>query len=778
MDKMTKYICTITGNESTQKSHHMAHLRTKTYKQAKKIKKLELEKLSEDELLEKYGEKKIDLILKNLETVVIKNMPKQITIKRTKNTISNKEALKDKIHDIHNYLRNNGGGYGMNALKVFNIIYGLKKIEENGLIDIAELERPFCEFSYILDMANENRDEELAEVIQKNILDSLNCSKIKDFIFYEIPKNISGNVFSFLIKEIDQISIIENATNTQLAGKIYEYFIGRDQTAISELGAYFTDRYITEFLYQEEPISVNSKLEVPIMCDPFAGSGGFTIGYILSLIKKYPDINWDEEIKKVYHFDMNEDVIKSAALEFFCLTGKIPDMKTSLKYVNSFNDEFENKKFSKIYTNPPYGGDKSQTSQQKSKRDKVKKYIIEQLKIEKNQEVILRRKKQLKNIEEEEKFEKKLQSEKKVTVSKSSERIQAFAKKFGLKGNDKESVSLIQFMDLVDTDGTVVAVLIDGVFSNGKYSDIRKCLLENFNVRKIISIPEKSFENTETKTKIIVFDNKDKTDLVEFSELFIDKFQEDVFEEINGEIFCTGYAGQGNKLKPDIKKVSKNILAKISLEQILQNPVYSLDYKDYTTINIIPNEGFEMIDMNDIFTFSPKTELSENTKIFKHFKIGDIDNKQLCLDNNKTIPKSRVKTSNICEIGDILISHVRPKQRKTVLITDNILNIENYCFEIEKLRPKKNIKYPHIILYVSLIIHCDNFESWFCKGSTYPTFKINQLKSLSLSLPKTKNLIEKYEKEFTKYYKSKNIEEFNELLKKFKEDSIQSIEIN
>lgn len=43
------------------------------------------------------------------------------------NVISNKGALKDKIHEIHTYLRNNGAGYGMNALKLFNIIYGLKK---------------------------------------------------------------------------------------------------------------------------------------------------------------------------------------------------------------------------------------------------------------------------------------------------------------------------------------------------------------------------------------------------------------------------------------------------------------------------------------------------------------------------------------------------------------------------------------------------------------------------------------------------------------------------
>jgi len=51
------------------------------------------------------------------------------------NSISNKEALKDKIHEIHNYLRNNGAGYGMNALKVFNILYGLKQIEENRLLE-------------------------------------------------------------------------------------------------------------------------------------------------------------------------------------------------------------------------------------------------------------------------------------------------------------------------------------------------------------------------------------------------------------------------------------------------------------------------------------------------------------------------------------------------------------------------------------------------------------------------------------------------------------------
>ena len=50
-------------------------------------------------------------------------------------------------------------------------------------------------------------------------------------------------------------------------------------------------------------------------------------------------INWETEINQIYHYDMNEDVIKSAGLEFFCSTGVLPNLK-QLQYKNSFTDEF------------------------------------------------------------------------------------------------------------------------------------------------------------------------------------------------------------------------------------------------------------------------------------------------------------------------------------------------------------------------------------------------------------------------------------------------------
>jgi len=59
------------------------------------------------------------------------------------------------------------------------------------------------------------------------------------------------------------------------------------------------------------------------MIDMFGGSGGFTTGYVNFINDKDIDkkINWKNEINKIYHYDMNEDVVKFAGLELFCLTG-------------------------------------------------------------------------------------------------------------------------------------------------------------------------------------------------------------------------------------------------------------------------------------------------------------------------------------------------------------------------------------------------------------------------------------------------------------------------
>ena len=62
--------------------------------------------------------------MNSLDTISC-NSDKEMSVKQEQikqsNSVSNKEALKNKIHEIHNYLRNNGAGYGMTSLKIFTI---------------------------------------------------------------------------------------------------------------------------------------------------------------------------------------------------------------------------------------------------------------------------------------------------------------------------------------------------------------------------------------------------------------------------------------------------------------------------------------------------------------------------------------------------------------------------------------------------------------------------------------------------------------------------------
>ena len=521
------------------------------------------------------------------------------------NNVSNKEALKDKIHEIHNYLRNNGAGYGMNALKVFNLLYGLKKIEEKKLLDKVNLKRPDCEFSYLLKIANENKEEQLTELILNSVTTSIYRSNISDLLFYEIPSNIKSYVLAHLIKEIEKITVIEKTCNVLLSGKIYEYFIGRDESAISELGAYFTDRHIVDYIYTKLNPEINEDGTINSMIDMFGGSGGFTTGYINYLNDKYNNINWKDNINKIYHFDMNEDVIKSAGLEFFCLTGILPNMNDNLIYKNSFTDEFNNKKFMNVITNPPYGGDKTIQSNSQIKRKKIKEYIKKELLTLKDKQKIKIRSKQIKKIEDQEKQDKKDSDKTKVSIEMCSQRIIKYAKDNKLTGNDKESSSLILIMDMVEINGTAIGVLKEGVFFNKTYKDIRKCLVENFNVREVISVPSDQFENTSTKTSIIIFDNtEDKTTKVKFYDLVVERYNEDKFEEVRDEIIITENKG-------DISGISDKLISEATKQEILDNAICSLNAKDYNKKVIVCGKGYEMIRLGDICEIKLGTRITK-----------------------------------------------------------------------------------------------------------------------------------------------------------------------
>jgi type I restriction-modification system DNA methylase subunit len=515
-------------------------------------------------------------------------------------SITNKNALKDKIHEIHNFIRNSGAGYGTTALKIFNLIYGLKRIEEFNLIDKLNLKRPECEFSNLVKLAKSNdvnKDEIILGLLTGEILDNISNSSIQHILYYEIPRNIKGSIYTQLILEIDIISKIEKTSNVLLSGKVYEYFIGRDRSAISELGAYFTDRHITNFIFNKINISKSGSF-----IDPFAGSGGFTVEYMNFINSNFKNIDWINEINNIYHYDINDDVIKSAGLEFFCLSNGNIVPSDNLKVENSFKNEFSNKKFNYVISNPPYGGDKVIKNQEQLKRDKIKNYIKELLKQETDKDIIIKRNKQLKHIDELNKLDKLRSDKLQVNKDSCSKRIRTFCKKYNLDAKDKEACSLILLMDLIEINGICCGVLKEGVFFDGKYSKIREVLVDNYNITDIISVPADQFENTTTKTSIIIFKNtEEKTTEITFSELIVNKYQNDKFEEDdNGNIIISEY-------KDDIYSVNNSIISNVSIDEIRVKS-YSLNYKDYDKKELICGNDYKIVKLGDICEYLPKSK--------------------------------------------------------------------------------------------------------------------------------------------------------------------------
>ena len=776
MLKKKIYICEICKTKPDQLSHHKTHLDTQKHKDKKELFELKLSKLSSKELQKLYNTTDISIIVDENETntyVPIEDNKKLINSNSNdkkddihnkemsddekqkvelSNNVSNKEALKDKIHEIHNYLRNNGAGYGMNALKVFNLLYGLKKIEEKKLLDKVKLKRPDCEFSYLLKLANENKDEELSDLIRDKVLDSINDNPIRNLLLYEIPTSMKGQTFSYLIKEIEKITIIEKTCNVLLSGKIYEYFIGRDESAISELGAYFTDRHIVDYIYKKLDPEINEDGSIYSMIDMFGGSGGFTTGYINYLNDKYDNINWKDNINRIYHFDMNEDVVKSAGLEFFCLTGVLPNMKDNLAYRNSFTDKFDNKKFMNVITNPPYGGDKVVQSDAQIKRKKIKEYIKKELLSLKDELKIKTRLRQIKKIEDQEKQEKKDSDKTKVSVEMCSQRIIKYAKDNKLTGNDKESSSLILIMDMVDVNGTAIGVLKEGVFFNKTYKDIRKCLVENFNVREIISVPQDQFENTSTKTSIVIFDNtKEKTTKVKFSELTVEKYTEDKFEEIGGEIVLI-------ENKDDICGISDKLISEATKDEILINPICSLNGKDYNKKEIVVGEGYELVKISDVCE-------SQNGYAFKTSEYTDsgiplitithIKNEKIVFNNNHYIENNDKYEKYEIQKNDLIIS-LTGKKPNLVNIglnnDDNKLYLNQRCAILRNFTKINN--YYFLGIFNGFLIN--HINKYIGNGSNQENVSLTDILNLQIPIPKSKEKITEWVNKISKPYTKKN----------------------
>jgi restriction endonuclease S subunit len=706
--------------------------------------------------------------------------------------ITNSDDLREKIHEIHNYMRNNGIGYGLTSLKVFNLFYGLMKIEEYGLNEKIGLNNETCKFSYLLKLVNEpNKKDDLISILYNETLEYIfNNKNIKVLLGYNIPLDLKTGVYKYLINEINLIKDIEKSTKEQLSGKIYEYFVGRDQSAISELGAYFTNRGIVDFILNKIKPQLKPDGTIPKMIDMFGGSGGFTIGYMDYLIKNKFEIDWKSQLDNIYHFDINEDVLKSARLELFCLSEGIFPNINNVKRINSFKENFSDiGKFDIIMTNPPYGGDKIGTSAKKEKRDKIikyidneidifKKYIIQKIESIDNKKKILEEikkpktnidkivslikdinifendKNNIKRIQELYNQSNQLKKENKteiennkklcVNVDSCSEQIIKFAKNtHKITGTDKEACSLMLIMDLLEVNGTAVGVIKEGLFFDSSYMELRKVLLKNYNVKEIISVPQNQFENTSTKTSIIIFNNDGdiKTSYINFSELKVNLYEKDEFIEIiqNDKIEIKLKHNKG-----DIINIEEVFIKSVAIDDILNNDTISLNSKEYNKVSIIPGEDFKLVKIKDICEFQPKSKRQAS-----YGKENGLYNFYTSSDKIKKCDEADYNDEYLI-IGNGGVANIH---------IDNKFSCSSDNYIIKSI----NNKYLYYLFNGNMHLLKNGFN-----GSTIKHLSKKYLENLEIPIPKTEELINKWVSQISESYNMKQQKEIR--LKELEEE--------
>ena len=691
-------------------------------------------------------------------------MSSNITEKMKEMYSYSREDLKNKIHEIHNIIRNYGGGYGLDAMRLFIQVYSLGVLSgsKQGIDKHPDFDNKYSLENIYKKLDNYNKTKNEGDCI-KTIKD-MKVHIFKQFkpFFYNIPDNKRLDFYYLLFKKVKELLEFEENSNHNLSGKIYEYFIGRDKTARETLGAYFTDSYLTQTLvdnflkdYLEEWKEKSD--ELPSFIDPFGGAGGMTI----NIVKKYNEIfniEWDKEsIKKINHCDMMDDVVRCAALEIYVATGQVVnptwDINGNFKVNNTFADEFNNHNFDIVMTNQPFGGDKVKKDDETKHYENMKKNI-EQMK--KNKEItdeiynknIVFIKKKL-----DDKTKQGLEQKVQVKKGKISNRIYNFVNENTEyldinKMNDKEKCGIALTANLLKKDGLAIAVLKEGNYFDKNFTQVREMLINNYNITDIIDVPQNVFENTTTKTSVIVFRNtEEKTSKINFHHFEIKKYEENKYGFDENNIY------QILESKDNIMECNIVFDKTVPVDEIKENKIFSFNPKVYQQKETICGNDYEMKSIKNICDINSDNNIINKEK-YKYVEIRNITQNKIISFTEKDKKNLPPNAKNTVKKNDILISCVRPNKNKIVLIDE-----DKYCEYIysSALIKLSNLKYDHRYIYSVIYLLIDIFKNTISKGSTYPRFSPKDLEKISIPIPKTQDKIDYWVEKFSKASKNEKL---------------------
>ena len=269
-------------------------------------------------------------------------------------------------------------------------------------------------------------------------------------------------------------------------------------------------------------------------------------------------------------------------------------------------------------------------------------------------------------------------------------------------------------------------------------------------MREVISVPQDQFENTSTKTSIVIFDNtEEKTSEVKFSDLVVERYAEDKFAEVFGDIVVI-------ENKDDIVGVSDTLISQASKEEILGNAICSLNGKDYNKKEIIIGQDYELVKLGDITEINMgSTPSTKNHNYWENgnipwVAISDLDN-NIVYETKKSLTESGAETMKNRKIkqNSILLSF------KLSIGKLGIAGREMYCNEAIAYLNSIQLKIPQMYLYY--ILEGLNLEK-YGRGTIGSSGNLNKeiLKTIPIPIPKSQLKIQEWVDKISAPYNDKN----------------------
>lgn len=279
--------------------------------------------------------------------------------------------------------------------------------------------------------------------------------------------------FSFDIKSPQkhkEILEILNAVNMadvdcqmDILGWVYEQHLRTGSSAARDLGQFFTDRFICEYMTELCKPGFKSAGVPESVCDPSMGTGGFLTAFVKYFKKHHADtpIDWSVQQKEIHGCDTDPKVAGVSRLNLFMETGG--NRPTNLLTHDSLYGDLTQTGYDVILANMPFG---------------------------------------LKGIKH----------------TDCCERVKALK----IRGTKSEPLFLQLMMVSLHMGGRCAVVVPDGMLVNSSscHNDTRKYLLDHFEVKRIIKMKGQFFMNTGIQPSILFFERTgNPTAAVEFWEV-------------------------------------------------------------------------------------------------------------------------------------------------------------------------------------------------------------------------------------------------------------------